>query len=228
MALTVMIEVSSSDDLSPPSSIGYELRVVAGVVPSDVRALIQPHRPVGDRLILSWDGRAADLPFDATVTLVAVDEAGNRSAPSVPRRLLDLGLPATPPVNEAAATPACTRGEPTACLWLGQRARHGLGRPRVVDVVQWSPTATRSRRMPTGRVRRRQRVCVREASPRATDAARRVRRGQRGRLPARPQAPRRHHARPGRRSRPETSHRRTCSSSPATPTRRRRAQSGPR
>ncbi|HKO94887.1 MAG TPA: hypothetical protein VJU61_27225, partial [Polyangiaceae bacterium] len=71
------------DDLTPPSQMGYRIELVRGEVPESMRRLIGVELAGPAPLLLrpSFD----EVPsLSATLQVVAVDDAGNESAPSEP------------------------------------------------------------------------------------------------------------------------------------------------
>jgi hypothetical protein len=72
----------ATDDMTPAAKIGYRVTLVAGAAlhlsPSDDRAVLGLY---DGSLMLFWDGD----DFDFTVQLIAVDAAGNESAPKTVR-----------------------------------------------------------------------------------------------------------------------------------------------
>lgn len=87
-----LIPTPPSDDRTPPNELGYRLRFVGGRlpdglrIPDDARRLSQGEPPALD---LRWiDGATDDQePFDFTVTLTAIDKAGNEGPESAPIRI---------------------------------------------------------------------------------------------------------------------------------------------
>lgn len=81
---TVRIDLApSADDATPPEQLGYRLLVVRGEVPESMRRSIGVTLAAGQRLFLrpSFD----ELPaLDVELAAVAVDAAGNESAPTAP------------------------------------------------------------------------------------------------------------------------------------------------
>jgi MYXO-CTERM domain-containing protein len=80
----------ASDDMTAAADIGYRFTVMAGAAPP---GLWQPGKPVrgnGQGFSLSWDGGYQD-DIDFTIELVAVDKAGNESAPRIVRIQEDTG-----------------------------------------------------------------------------------------------------------------------------------------
>ena len=70
----------ATDDMTPVDRIGYRVILVAGEAPdlSTGRIETQPVLARTDGLMVRWDG---DDDFDFTVQVIAVDAAGNESAP---------------------------------------------------------------------------------------------------------------------------------------------------
>jgi hypothetical protein len=79
----VAIDLDAGDDQTPTSRMGYRLELVDGVIPPALLDLIgvELAGPTPLRLQLSFD----DVPsVDATLRAIAIDAAGNESAPSEP------------------------------------------------------------------------------------------------------------------------------------------------
>jgi len=86
---SLSIRGAATDDVSPPSGMGYRFTVVAGALPP---GFTLPERPskiyVEDgELWLGWDDGATDdqEDIDFTLSVVAIDGAGNESAPQTVR-----------------------------------------------------------------------------------------------------------------------------------------------
>jgi hypothetical protein len=82
------IALSASDDMSPSSAIGYRFSMVSGKLPDGLQLPADAVRPgTGSSVVLAWIDEMTDTqePFDFTVQIVAVDEAGNESAPQTLR-----------------------------------------------------------------------------------------------------------------------------------------------
>lgn len=83
-----------ADDRTASAELGYRVRLVGGSLPSE--ATLWPKAIVagaGGGLTLTWiDGANDDQePLDFTVTLAAVDRAGNEGPPSAPVHVVDAG-----------------------------------------------------------------------------------------------------------------------------------------
>ena len=85
------------DDRTPPDLLGYRIGPAIGVLPNsppahstDVYRLIRGQKPV---VVLVWIDHGSDEqePFDFTVSLTAVDRAGNESVASAPVRIAHPG-----------------------------------------------------------------------------------------------------------------------------------------
>jgi len=73
----------ATDDMTPVDRIGYRVTLLAGAAPALTTGGGNAIRGVTDgSLTLYWDG---DDDFDFTLQLIAVDEAGNESAPRTVR-----------------------------------------------------------------------------------------------------------------------------------------------
>jgi hypothetical protein len=81
---TVRIELApSADDNTPPSELGYRLQLVRGELPGSMLGAIGVTLAAGQTLFLraSFEEMTA---LDASLVAVAVDGAGNESAPTQP------------------------------------------------------------------------------------------------------------------------------------------------
>ena len=81
---TVTIDVApTEDDQTPPGRIGYRLELVSGAVPDSMQPFLGVNLAGRAPLLLrpSFDEIAS---LDATLRAVAIDAAGNESAPSEP------------------------------------------------------------------------------------------------------------------------------------------------
>ncbi|MEO8183036.1 MAG: hypothetical protein ABI895_29740 [Deltaproteobacteria bacterium] len=79
----VAIDLDAGDDQTPTHRMGYRLELVDGVLPLALRNLLGTELagPTPLRVHLSFD----DVPsVDATLRVIAIDAAGNESAPSEP------------------------------------------------------------------------------------------------------------------------------------------------
>ena len=85
----------ATDDVTPETGIGYRFSVVAGALPPGFRLPEGPTQiTISDRQIwLNWDDGATDdqESIDFTLQLVAIDRAGNESAPQTLRVTDDTG-----------------------------------------------------------------------------------------------------------------------------------------
>ena len=87
------VEISNlaTDDMTPPERIGYRFAVVAGTPPAD---FAPPSRPQ----LARWNGKyllglsGTSESFDFTLSMVAIDAAGNESAPQTVRISQDAGV----------------------------------------------------------------------------------------------------------------------------------------
>ena len=125
LALTIAV----SDDVTPAMDIGYRFSLAAGALPASFVILLdQPSRvAVSDgKLWFNWDDGTEDhAPIDFTLQVVAIDRAGNESAPQ---------MCASPTTPAAARSPARTRaGWPASwrrrCCSPGAGARREHGKP---------------------------------------------------------------------------------------------------
>jgi hypothetical protein len=82
---TVAIHALATDDMTPPERIGYRLLLTSGTPPVGLTIpveAIEPPQP-SNLLTLAWtdSGTARQQPVNFTLQVVAVDLAGNESAP---------------------------------------------------------------------------------------------------------------------------------------------------
>lgn len=85
----IYLSADATDDATPSERIGYRLSREDGTLPT---GLILPHGAIepaqsGPGLALFWDSGAGDgdEPIDVTLRVVAIDLAGNESAPQIVR-----------------------------------------------------------------------------------------------------------------------------------------------
>jgi hypothetical protein len=82
----VAIDLAAGDDQTPTDRLGYRLELLSGVVPVALRNMlgVALEGPTPLRIHLAFD----DVPsVDATLRVIAIDDAGNESAPSEPFHL---------------------------------------------------------------------------------------------------------------------------------------------
>ena len=73
------LTIFATDDMTPPDRIGYRVTLVAGPAPGPTTGRTVPVLARSDGSVrLYWDG---DADFDFTIQLIAIDAAGNESAP---------------------------------------------------------------------------------------------------------------------------------------------------
>jgi hypothetical protein len=84
---SVVIRVGATDDNTPPEQLGFRMSVEAGSLPEGVTLLNGAVKSFGDLLVLNWvDGARDDQePIEFTLRVVAIDLAGNESAPQTVR-----------------------------------------------------------------------------------------------------------------------------------------------
>jgi hypothetical protein len=91
LALTIAV----SDDVTPATNLGYRFSLAAGALPPSFFILLdQPSQvPVSDgKIWFNWDDGTEDhAPIDFTLQVVAIDRAGNESAPQIVRVTDDPG-----------------------------------------------------------------------------------------------------------------------------------------
>ena len=75
--------VRPSDDQTPSADLGYRIELIEGAIPASMLDHVAEVRPLAS--ILSFDVNFQEIEtLDAVIALVAVDRAGNESAPSAP------------------------------------------------------------------------------------------------------------------------------------------------
>jgi len=84
---SIGLSLQASDDVTPPTQIGYRLTLAAGSLPADLALPGGAIESLGGMLWLRWvDGATDDQePIDFTLRVVAIDLAGNESAPQTVR-----------------------------------------------------------------------------------------------------------------------------------------------
>jgi hypothetical protein len=90
----------ATDDMTPPEKIGYRLSLETGTLPPGLTLPTDAVEPnSGRHIIIAWPGPLPERVADFTLRVVAVDAAGNESAPQlVSFKTIDVGC-------EAAADP---------------------------------------------------------------------------------------------------------------------------
>jgi hypothetical protein len=86
----IFIPALATDDWTKPGQIGYRLSLVAGTLAPGLSLPVDAIEPGGDRLHLYWDSTTG-RPVDLTLQVVAIDLAGNESAPQTVRVAHDPG-----------------------------------------------------------------------------------------------------------------------------------------
>jgi hypothetical protein len=82
---TISINAVATDDMTSPEKIGYRFTLATGTLPPGLTlptTAVDPNR--GDAVVLYWDADASGS-FDCMLSVVAVDAAGNESAPQMVR-----------------------------------------------------------------------------------------------------------------------------------------------
>jgi hypothetical protein len=79
---SIWFAVTATDDMTPDDRIGYRLSIAAGTPPAGF-VLPPALESLGTRVYVPWnDGASGDQEaFDVTFAVVAIDRAGNESAP---------------------------------------------------------------------------------------------------------------------------------------------------
>jgi len=85
--------VAAEDDQTPADGMGYRLELLAGEIPESLRDQLEVGvRAFGSQLLFRPAFEDAPL-LNATFVVVAIDGAGNESAPSTPFRVMFDGCP---------------------------------------------------------------------------------------------------------------------------------------
>lgn len=84
---SLAISAAPTDDVTPATDIGYRFSLVAGALPPSFYILLdEPSRAVvsDGQIWFDWsDGTDDHQPIDFTLRVVAIDRAGNESAPQM-------------------------------------------------------------------------------------------------------------------------------------------------
>ena len=134
----VHIEINlASDDQTPSVKIGYRFTVASGTPPA---GLVFPENPVelppGETaFIFLWNDGATDRqePVDFTLSIAAVDQAGNESTPqTVVVRDASPGLPNTTPYNDGNCRISNSRMPPRGVVFMASLLVMAIVRRRRV------------------------------------------------------------------------------------------------
>jgi hypothetical protein len=122
---TIDFATEASDDMTPPAQIGYRLRLEAGALPTGLTLPADAIVPAFGQLFLLWDSGASDgdEPIDFTLQVVAIDLAGNESAPQTVRIHDDPGGCA---IGRGGASRGPAAWLAVAALVLAARPRSGV------------------------------------------------------------------------------------------------------
>ena len=117
---TIQIWVAATDDMTAPERIGYRFTLEAGELPPGLTlpdAGVEPNAP--DAVVLDWNGTTG-RPVDFTVQIVAIDRAGNESAPQ--------SQPIRPKTAMACAVARGDTARPGLIAWLALMVAAGVRR----------------------------------------------------------------------------------------------------
>jgi hypothetical protein len=107
---SVVLTVPVSDDVTPAPNLGYRFSLAAGALPpSFIILLDQPSQVIvsDGKIWFGWDDGTEDhAPIDFTLRVVAIDRAGNESAPQTVR------------VTDDPAGCAVVRPHPRGLAWI--------------------------------------------------------------------------------------------------------------
>ena len=81
---TITIPVTATDDWTKPAQIGYRLTLIMGTLAPGLMLPVDAIEPGGSLLRLYWDSTTGHS-VDFTLQVVAIDLAGNESAPQMVR-----------------------------------------------------------------------------------------------------------------------------------------------
>ena len=89
----IALSAPATDNVTAATSIGYRYTLEAGSLPQDFALPTDAREPYGDEIFLRWtDGDTnSQESIDFTVRVVAIDLAGNESAPQSVRVIDDRG-----------------------------------------------------------------------------------------------------------------------------------------
>lgn len=126
----IHLNVAASDDATPADRIGYRITFVSGTLPDEFELPAEARRQ-NERggLLLIWydEPEVAQEPFDFTVEVVAIDLAGNESAPQM-LRLSDGGNDGCRAAGRRGA-PADARTAAVLIAMTALAVRRRRGRP---------------------------------------------------------------------------------------------------
>jgi len=113
----------ATDDMTPPEKIGYRLSLETGTLPPGLTLPTDAVEPnSGRHIVIAWPGPLPEPVADFTLRVVAVDAAGNESAPQlVSYHPIDIGC-------GAAADP---RAAIALLAWLVAAGRRRRRRPHA-------------------------------------------------------------------------------------------------
>ncbi len=127
LGFVTIVPTAPTDDRTASADLGYRVRLVAGALPADSTLWPKPIvAGFGGGLTLTWvDGADADQEaLDFTVTLAAVDRAGNEGPPSAPVRVVDAGTSGGCRTSRSGDALSAA-GLLAALLWMGAWRRRG-------------------------------------------------------------------------------------------------------
>jgi hypothetical protein len=127
----ISIAAVATDDMTAPDRIGYRFALEAGTLPAGFSLPTSAIEPSLSLYLIADDG---DEPIDFTLRVVAIDLAGNQSAPQTVRVYDDPGGGCG--IGRGRASGMGRAGPVVAALLLAARLRRRGSRPPGQDVLQ--------------------------------------------------------------------------------------------
>jgi hypothetical protein len=136
--------VAPSDDQTPSAELGYRIEVLAGEIPQSMLDDVGQPRPLPPSL--SFDiGFDEVTRIDAVIALVAIDRAGNESAPSAPIAIRYSGC-VKPFFEDRCLDPSDLGAETAGCSTSGQLTGRDASLPIAALALALAALALRNRK----------------------------------------------------------------------------------